>query len=100
MYSQGATIALRKVIKMQGTVSARIDADLKQEAMEVLKEIGLDMSTAINVYLKEIVRSRKIPFELSADPFYSESNMNYLNNLIEEYETGKIQTEKHELIRN
>jgi DNA-damage-inducible protein J len=85
---------------MQGTVSARIDADLKQEAMEVLKEIGLDMSTAINVYLKEIVRSRKIPFELSADPFYSESNMNYLNNLIEEYETGKIQTEKHELIRN
>lgn len=85
---------------MQGTVSARIDADLKKEAMEVLKEIGLDMSTAINVYLKEIVRSRKIPFELSADPFYSESNMNYLNNLIEEYETGKIQTEKHELIRN
>lgn len=83
---------------MQSTVSARIDSDLKLEVAEVLKEIGLDMSTAINVYFKEIARSHKIPFELKADPFYSESNMNYLNNLIEEYENGKIQTEEHELI--
>ena len=83
---------------MQGTVSARIDVELKKEVNEVLKEIGLDMSTAINVYFKEIARSHKIPFELKADPFYSESNMKYLNGLIEEIENGTAELEHHNLI--
>lgn len=85
---------------MQGTVSARIDSDLKKEVSEVLKEIGLDMSTAINVYFKEIARSHKIPFELKADPFYSESNVKHLEGMLEEYNNGTLKTEVHDLIED
>lgn len=83
---------------MQGTVSARVDLEVKQEVSEVLKEIGLDMSTAINIYFKEIARSHKIPFELKADPFYSESNIKHLENMLKEYKKGTLKTEVHDLI--
>ena len=43
-----------------------IDSELKQEVGEVLKEIGLDYTTAINLYFNKIRRDRKIPFELEA----------------------------------
>ena len=36
------------------------------------------MSTAVNVYIKAIVRSNGIPFEVEDDPFYSEENMERL----------------------
>ena len=80
------------------TVSARVDENIKKQANEVLKNIGLDMSTAINVYLKQIIQSNSIPFELKADPFYSESNINHLKKVIHEYKTGEVATETHDLI--
>nr|WP_015063307.1 type II toxin-antitoxin system RelB/DinJ family antitoxin [Streptococcus infantis]AFP96786.1 RelB [Streptococcus infantis] len=43
-----------------------IDSELKQEVGEVLNEIGLDYTTAINLYFNKIRRDRKIPSELEA----------------------------------
>ncbi|MCQ2799935.1 MAG: type II toxin-antitoxin system RelB/DinJ family antitoxin [Bacilli bacterium] len=47
-------------------INVRIEDDLKKEAETILNEMGLNMTTAINVYLKAIVRTRKIPFEIMA----------------------------------
>ena len=44
--------------------------------------MGLSMSTAITIYLKKLDNERRIPFEVSADPFYSENNINYLKTLV------------------
>ena len=49
-------------------ISLRIDADVKQEAEKVLKEIGISMSSAVNIFLKTVGREKRIPFELSAEP--------------------------------
>lgn len=43
-----------------------IDSDLKAEVGNILREIGLDYTTAINLYFNKIRRDRKIPFELEA----------------------------------
>lgn len=43
-------------------ISVRIDADVKDEAEVVLKEMGMSISTAVNIYLKTIVRRKAIPF--------------------------------------
>ena len=45
-------------------VQARIDPQIKEEARGVLDELGMSMSEAIVVYLKQIVMRRAIPFEL------------------------------------
>lgn len=51
-------------------INLRVDDELKRGAERTLNEIGLSMSTAISIFLKTVVRENRIPFELSADPFY------------------------------
>lgn len=48
------------------TLQVRLPDHLREEADQVLDEIGMDMSTAIRVYLKKVVNSRSIPFTLEA----------------------------------
>jgi len=45
-------------------ITARVDPELKQEAEEVISQIGLTMSQAVTIYLRQIVYQRGIPFEL------------------------------------
>ena len=49
------------------TISARIDSKLKSQAENLFEELGLNMSTAITVFLKQSVRLRRIPFEIALD---------------------------------
>ena len=79
-------------------VSFRIDKDVKQKAESALNDMGLTMSAAITVFLKKIGREHRIPFEISADPFYSESNINYLNKVIDGIEDGTRPLVEHNLI--
>ena len=45
------------------TIQIRIDEKTKKSAKKVLDEIGIDMSSAIKVYLKQIVIHQNIPFK-------------------------------------
>ena len=42
-------------------INVRVDEDVKRKAERVCQEIGISMSSAINVYLKKIARENKIP---------------------------------------
>lgn len=44
-----------------------IDADTKKKAQELLADLGLDLSTAINIFLKQMVRENAIPFPIQRD---------------------------------
>lgn len=44
------------------TTTLRIDDDLKRQCDEVLDELGLTMTNALTVFLKQVVRTRTIPF--------------------------------------
>lgn len=79
-------------------VSFRIDEDIKRSAERALDDMGLTMSAAITVFLKKVGRERRIPFEISADPFYSESNIQYLNKIINGIEDGTRPLVEHDLI--
>lgn len=81
-------------------VSFRIDKEVKQMAEQALNDMGLTMSAAITVFLKKIGRERRIPFEISADPFYSERNINYLNKVIDGIEDGTSPLTEHDLIED
>ena len=70
-------------------ISLRVDDDVKRGAEQTFDDIGLSMSTAINIFLKKVARERRIPFEFSADPFYSESNMAHLRRGVAALNAGK-----------
>ena len=50
---------------MAATINIRTDSELKAKAQTVLSDLGLDMSTAINVFLKQLICKQAIPFEIS-----------------------------------
>ena len=56
-------------------VNFRIDEEIKIKAEKALKEMGLNMSTAITMFLVKVGREKRIPFEINADPFYSAENV-------------------------
>jgi len=41
-------------------------------------DMGLSMTAAFTIFAKTVTREKRIPFEVSADPFYSASNMKHL----------------------
>ena len=53
---------------------------------------------AINLFVKAVLREKRIPFDIaqSQDPFYSESNLNYIKKSVKEVKEGKGKS--HELI--
>ncbi len=79
-------------------ISLRVDDDIKRSAERTLENIGLSMSTAINIFLKAVVRENKIPFELSADPFYSKENMDELERRVSAVRSGNSTLKEHDLI--
>lgn len=71
------------------TVSFRMDDTLKRRTEAVLDELGLNMTTAMTMFAKTIVREQRLPLDLSVDPFYSASNQARLIRAVEEYEAGR-----------
>lgn len=79
-------------------VNFKLDADVKKSMEQVCSELGLSMSAAFTVFAKKVSREKRIPFDLSVDPFYSESNIRYLEQKMANYKTGKLKFVEHELI--
>lgn len=64
------------------------------------KEMGMSMTTAFTIFATKVSREKRIPFEINIDPFYSESNIKYLEKMISEIETGKAKLVEHDLIED
>ncbi|MCC8169245.1 MAG: type II toxin-antitoxin system RelB/DinJ family antitoxin [Oscillospiraceae bacterium] len=77
-------------------VNFRMDADLKKSMEAVCSDMGLSMTTAFTIFAKKVSREKRIPFEISADPFYSESNMAHLRRGIAALNNGS--GTEHEII--
>ena len=72
----------------QTTVSVRMDETLKKDFDRICNELGLSMTTAITMIAKKMTREKRLPFEVSVDPFYSEENMTRLKKSIAQMETA------------
>lgn len=74
----------------QTLVNFRIDETTKKQMEQICSELGITMSTAFNIFAKKVIREKRIPFDVSIDPFYSESNIKALAKSIQELEEGKV----------
>ncbi|QOW59874.1 type II toxin-antitoxin system RelB/DinJ family antitoxin [Treponema pedis] len=80
------------------TISAKITHNDKVSFEQICNSMGINISSAINSFVKATIRENGLPFALKAsdDPYvYSEENMKYLRNSIDQIESGKGQI--HEL---
>lgn len=82
----------------QTNISIRIDEELKKQFEKFCSDTGMTMTTAFNIFVKKAVREQRIPFEITADPFYSTANIERLEKAIKDAKEGKITV--HELVED
>lgn len=81
-------------------VNFRLDAAVKKNMEQVCAELGLSMSAAFTIFAKKVGRERRIPFDVSIDPFFDERNLRYLEQKMTDYKAGKLRFVEHDLIED
>ena len=74
-------------------MSIRMDTELKKQAESMLSDMGLNMTTAMNMFLRQVVRQGRIPFEIATDIPNKEAlaAMKEMDDIL----SGKIITKKY-----
>ena len=62
----------------QAMVNFRMDETLKDNMEKTCKRMGLTVTAAYTMFATKVTNEQRIPFEITADPFYSERNMERL----------------------
>ncbi|MDR0446918.1 MAG: type II toxin-antitoxin system RelB/DinJ family antitoxin [Oscillospiraceae bacterium] len=74
----------------QVLVNIRMDEDLKKSMESTCRVLGMNMTTAFTIFAKKVSREQRIPFEVSVDPFYSESNLAAIDESARQIEQGRV----------
>ena len=84
------TIDIQEVHFM-AQINVRIDDALKQQADRLFEELGLNMSTAVNMFVRQAVRDGGIPFEITTktDLFFSKENQEEIERRVSMIEAGE-----------
>ena len=78
-------------------LNIRINDDLKNSAEILFEDLGLNISTAVNMFIRQAVRQGSIPFEITTkvdDPFWSEANQAHLRKAVAALNAGEGLIEK------
>ncbi len=67
----------------------RLDDDLRDKAQAVAAGMGLDLSSAVRMFLTQMVYENGMPFKPKSDPFYSEENVGHLKKVLSDLKAGK-----------
>jgi len=73
-------------------INIRIDDQLKEQGEKLFGDLGMNFSTAFNIFVRQSVREGGIPFAVTTkteDPFYSAENQAYLKASIADLEAGR-----------
>ena len=80
-------------------LSVRVDSNDKRRFDEFCSEAGMNVSVAVNMFIKAALRENRLPFEVKgADPFYSAENIGRLRKSIADVQAGRATLKEHELI--
>lgn len=80
------------------TMTIRMDAALKESAEELCREMGMNLTTAFNIFTRAMVRERGIPFAVRGNvSLYDEPNLSHILAAKKEFESGGGAV--HELVR-
>ena len=70
------------------TLSAKVESSDKVAFEQFCSKTGMNVTTAINLFVKAVLREGRIPFEITTDPFWSEENQARLRRAAKRLEAG------------
>ncbi|GAB1409022.1 type II toxin-antitoxin system RelB/DinJ family antitoxin [Desulfovibrionales bacterium] len=74
------------------SVQVKVDDQLRDRAQVVAASMGLDLASAVRIFLTQMVRENGLPFQPKGDPFYSAQNLAALEASIRQLGTGQTVT--------
>jgi len=74
----------------QVLVNIRMDEDLKKSMEKICQTLGMNMTTAFTIFAKKMTREKRIPFEVSIDPFYKDNNIAAIDEAVRQIERGRV----------
>ena len=74
----------------QTLVNIRMDENVKKSMEKLCNELGITISAAFNIFARKMIRENGIPFDVTADPFFSECNMQAIDESIKQLEEKKV----------
>ena len=81
------------MVMAQTTFSVRMDTDVKKQLDDFCMQVGMNTTTAFNMFARAVLREKRLPFnvttEVDNDPFYGESNMAHLRRGIAALNNGQ-----------
>lgn len=81
-------------------VNFKLDPVVKKNMESACHDMGISMTTAFTIFAKVVGRERRIPFAVTADPFYSNENIHYLEGIKKDIDNGIAHFTEHELIED
>ncbi|MBR0307259.1 MAG: type II toxin-antitoxin system RelB/DinJ family antitoxin [Mogibacterium sp.] len=82
----------------QAMINFRMDEDLKKKMESTCKSMGLTMTAAFTMFATKMTKEQRIPFDIEADPFFSDENMMELERRVANLKAGKSTLKEHDLI--
>lgn len=80
-------------------INVRIDDDVKSSAELLFSRLGMNMSTAISIFIHRALDCNGLPFQVKInDPFYSPRNQQRLELIKADFDNGMRNYHSHELI--
>jgi len=75
----------------QTKFSIQMDSEIKKQFDDFCFQVGMNASTAFNMFARAVLRERRLPFDVTteSDPFYSESNLAHLRRGVDALNSGK-----------
>lgn len=79
------------IVMAQTNVNIRMDDDVKKKADALFAELGINMTTAFNIFVRQAIRAGGLPFEVTtrSNGFYNEFNQQRLKKSIDRLKAGK-----------
>ena len=81
------------------TFSIRMDKDVKKQFDGFCHTVGMNATTAFNMFARAVLRERRLPFDitLEQDPFFNKNNLAHLRRVKADAEAGRNMSE-HEIV--
>lgn len=80
-------------------LQVRLDDALRDQAQDIAASMGLDLASAVRIFIYQMVRTNGMPFTPMADPFYSPKNTKHLEKVLADLDNRR-HLAKHDLIED
>ena len=81
------------------TISIRLNTEDKTMFEDFCNSVGMNVSTAVSMFVKNVIQNQKLPFAVERDPFYSKANTDRLEKAAKHAKSGK-NMHYHDLIED